>query len=152
MVQVLVGRIAVPARRFIFEPEVAAMAPAIVEAYEDKQPNDHQEAEAIRADILFHRRLVEACHSQPLHSLVEQCLWRRGHILSCPSKIGGLIRDLDEHGQVADAVHPNNPEAASRAPMLRILTTNAEGIELIRRRRPRRSGLPRRPWRARVRQ
>lgn len=130
------------ALRFIIEPEVAAMAARnattsealrLAEAYEDMQANAHDEAEAISADILFHERLFEACHNQLLHSLVRTVVVVLRANFELSIKDGkGFIRNLEEHGQVADAVHRHDPEAA-RAAMLRILTTNAKGIELMRR-------------------
>jgi DNA-binding FadR family transcriptional regulator len=104
----------------------------LIEAFEQMEANADDEAEAIRADILFHQRLFEACHNQLLYSLVRTVIVVLKANFELSIKDGkGFIRNLEEHGEVADAVRRGDPEAA-RAAMLRILTTNAEGIELMR--------------------
>jgi DNA-binding FadR family transcriptional regulator len=129
--------------RAMIEPEVAAMAAKnatttetlrLYEAYEAMRRHRNDSVLAIETDLRFHRCLFAGAHSQLVASLFRSfsVLLRANFELTLGSK-GGYIRNLEQHGDVAEAVHRRDPDAARRA-MLRLLANNeADLAEVMQR-------------------
>ena len=89
---------------------------------------------AIETDLRFHQCLFAGAHNQLVASLFRSfsVLLRANFELTLGSK-GGFIRNLEQHGDVAEAVHHRDPDAARRA-MLQLLANNeADLAEVMQR-------------------
>jgi DNA-binding FadR family transcriptional regulator len=129
--------------RVMIEPEVAALAAKnatttetlrLCEAYEAMRRHCNDSVLAIETDLHFHQCLFAGAHNQLVASLFRSfsVLLRANFELTLGSK-GGFIRNLEQHGDVAEAVHRHDPDAARRA-MLQLLANNeADLAEVMQR-------------------
>ena len=119
--------------RRIIEPEAAALAAEngtiveilrLFEAYEQMNQSRHSRELAISADIRFHQHLLSASHNPLIASMSRSIdvLLRANFEISIESP-NGYIRNLEQHGKVAEAIHQRNP-AAARKEMLKLLANN----------------------------
>lgn len=136
--------------RFMVEPEVAALAARAatttetlrlfeaVELMERHASGD--KAEAIEADIFFHRRMFEAAHNAMLLGLMRPVFaLLRANFASAIERDDGQHYYVEEHRLVAEAVRRGDPDGAREA-MRRLLRNNARHIDETRAaRKPRRS-------------
>jgi DNA-binding FadR family transcriptional regulator len=145
--------------RVMIEPEVAAMAARnatttetlrLYEAYEAMRRHCNDSVLAIETDLRFHQCLFAGAHNKLVASLFRSfsVLLRANFEFTLGSK-NGFIRNLDQHGEVADAVHRRDPEAARRA-MLQLLANNEADLAEVMRRRPAGRGEARRAGRIAV--
>lgn len=131
------------ALRFMVEPEAAALAAEVAtttevlrlfEAVElmERHANGPK-AEAIEADILFHRRMFEASHNSILLGVMRLVFaLLRANFASAIERDDGRHYYVEEHRRVAEAVHANDP-AAAREAMRALLRNNARNIDETRR-------------------
>lgn len=135
------------ALRAIIEPQVAALAAKsattveilrLFEAYERMQTAPDKFA-GVEADILFHRRLFEACHNKMLLSLMRTVfvVLRANFALAIEVDLQAAHYP-DEHELVADAINRRNPDEA-REIMTRLLHRNIENVAEMRRVRDRKA-------------
>ena len=126
--------------RAIIEPEAAALAARHATATEIEQLLEacvamerHAEDRdlAIEADVLFHERLFLASHNDLLVSLLRAfiVLLREDFALTM-ERVGGYIRNLEQHRTVAEAVARRNAKAA-RAAMRQLLANNEADLAAI---------------------
>ncbi|MGB1159330.1 MAG: FadR/GntR family transcriptional regulator [Porticoccaceae bacterium] len=126
--------------RGIIEPEAAALAAEnasiietlrLFEAYEDMKKHRHDRDLAIAADIRFHERLLESSHNPLLGSMAHsiKALLRVNFEISIESP-DGFIRNLEQHGKVAEAIHRHDPVAA-RLEMQTLLSNNTKDLENV---------------------
>ena len=129
------------ALRFVIEPEVAAMAASaatttemlrLFEAYEQMEANSADRNRAVEADILFHRRLFEACHNRLMMQFLRTVIsvLRANFELAIKAE-HMVIRFLEEHREVAEAVHRHEPDAA-RIAMQGLLLNNRKNLTEMR--------------------
>lgn len=125
------------ALRVMIEPNIAALAAQhattvetlrLMEAYEAMERSANDQASAVKADIAFHEKLVEASHN----SLVASLSYGFSMLLKANFDItvrreGAFIRNLEDHKKIADAVHKRDPNAA-RAAMLNLLAKNEDDL------------------------
>lgn len=128
--------------RRIVEPEAAALAARkasatqvlrLLEAYELMALHRRDREKAIESDILFHERLLDASQNALLSSMSRSIvvLLRANFALSIERK-DGFIRNLEQHGKVADAIRRQDPERA-RGEMMTLLQNNDEDLVSIMR-------------------
>jgi DNA-binding FadR family transcriptional regulator len=129
--------------RVMIEPEVAALAAKnatttetlrLYESYEAMRRHCNDSVLAIETDLRFHQCLFAGAHNQLVASLFRSfsVLLRANFEFTLGSK-GGFIRNLEQHGDVAQAVHRRDPDAARRA-MLQLLANNeADLAEVMQR-------------------
>lgn len=128
--------------RMMVEPEVAAHAATaattvevlrLFEAVERMEEHASGErAEAIEADVLFHRRMFEAAHNAILLALMRPVFaLLRANFASAMERDAGTHYYVEEHRRVADAVQRRDPEGARQA-MRRLLKNNARHIDETR--------------------
>ena len=131
------------ALRAIIEPQVAALAAnaattvevlRLFEAYE-LMANAPDKFAGIEADVLFHRRLFEACHNKMMLSLMRTVfvVLRANFDLAIEVDFVSS-RYPDDHKLVAEAIHDRDPERA-RAIMTALLDKNIENLAKMRRAR-----------------
>ncbi|HEV7255238.1 MAG TPA: FadR/GntR family transcriptional regulator [Mesorhizobium sp.] len=138
------------ALRFMVEPEVAALAAQVgtttevlrlFEAVElmERHANGPR-AEAIEADILFHRRMFEASHNGILLGVMRLVFaLLRANFASAIERDDGRHYYVEEHRKVADAVHRRDADGARDA-MRALLRNNARNIDETRQaRRPKKT-------------
>lgn len=126
--------------RRIVEPEAAALAASnatitetlrIFEAYEEMGKNRHDRALAIESDIKFHHLLLDASHNPLLVSMGQSIdILLRANFEISIERPNGFIRNLEQHGKVAEAIHGHDPDAA-RKEMLVLLSNNAADLETM---------------------
>lgn len=113
--------------RQIIEPGAAALAALratqkqrveIVAAYERMKTGHASPQEAILADKQFHLAILDATHNPVLQSLRQTIESILDAIF--PHTVGTFTHNLDNHGEVADAIARGDPEAA-RANMEKVL-------------------------------
>ena len=133
------------ALRAIIEPQVAALAATaattvevlrLFEAYE-RMENAPDKFAGIEADVLFHRRLFEACHNKMLLSLMRTVfVVLRANFELAIEVDYAASRYPDDHKLVAEAIHQRDPERA-RAIMTALLDKNIENVATMRHARSR---------------
>jgi GntR family galactonate operon transcriptional repressor len=131
------------ALRAIIEPQVAALAATaastvevlrLFEAYEAME-NAPDKFAGIEADILFHRRLFEACHNKMMLSLMRTVFVVLRANFALAIEVDAVSsRYPDDHKLVAEAIHQRDPERA-RAIMTKLLHKNIENVAKMRRAR-----------------
>ena len=127
--------------RLIIEPEVAALAAQsatttetlrLFEAFEDMELRRDDPHLAVEADILFHKRLFEACHNRLMMSFLRAVVVvLRANFELAIKADHRLIRFIEEHRAVAQAVHLGDPVAARDA-MYGLLVNNRGNLEEMR--------------------
>lgn len=111
--------------RYIVEPEVAALAAEhastteilrLFEAQEAMERHRNEPELAVEADILFHRHLFAAAHNKFLNALLRTVIviLRANFSLAIKADYD-IIKFLDEHRVVAEAIHRRDPDAARQA-------------------------------------
>lgn len=124
--------------RRVIEPESAALAAEfattteilrLFEAFEKMGEHRQDRELAILYDIAFHDRLMEASHNMLLASMSRSIgtLLRANFEISI-RRADGYIRNLEQHGKVADAILRRDPEGA-RKEMLHLLSNNDEDLQ-----------------------
>ncbi len=124
--------------RMVIEPQVAALAARkatrtdvlrIFEAYEDMEANANDIELAIRADMRFHETVFNATHNLLIsnYSSAIFALLKANFELSIQAG-NAFIRNLDDHREIAEAIHAGDPGAAFDATM-KLLKHNASDIE-----------------------
>ncbi len=123
--------------RRLIEPEVAAIAARqatltemvrLFEAFEAMQAKAHDRALAVEADVRFHMLLFQATHNHLLISLSRAVfVLLRANFEIAIQAGDAFIRNLDEHREIAEAVHRRDPEAARQA-TLRLLDKNQHDL------------------------
>nr|WP_277614257.1 FadR/GntR family transcriptional regulator [Kaistia nematophila] len=126
--------------RELVEPQVAAMAARVgttieilrlFEAYEmmEKAPN---KLAGVEADILFHRRMFEACHNKMLLSLMQTVavVLRSNFSLAIEVDLAAT-QYPDDHLLVAEAIQRRDADAA-RAVMTTLLEKNRNNLAKMR--------------------
>lgn len=136
--------------RFMVEPEVAAIASRsatvtevlrLFEAVELMELHaSGDKADAIEADIFFHRRMFEASHNKILLGLMRPVFaLLRANFASAIERDDGQHYYVEEHRLVAEAVRGRDADGAREA-MRKLLGNNARHISETRQaRKPRRS-------------
>ena len=127
--------------RFVIEPEVAALAASsatttevlrLFEAYEQMEANLSDRNRAVEADILFHRRLFEACHNRLMTQFLRTVITvLRANFELAIMADHMVIRFLEEHREVAEAVHRHEPDSA-RVAMQGLLLNNRKNLTEMR--------------------
>jgi DNA-binding FadR family transcriptional regulator len=128
--------------RRIIEPEVAALAAEaastkdtlrLFEAFEEMERNANDRGAAIEADIRFHERLFEAAHNPLLASLSRAfAVLLHANFEIAIDRKNAFMRNLSEHGLVAQAIHRRDA-ASARREMLKLLNNNDEDIRQMMR-------------------
>lgn len=119
--------------RRVIEPEIAALAAEhatipetlrIFEAFGKMEEHRHDRERAIASDIEFHMRLFDASHNPLFISMSRSIdvLLRANFEISIQND-QGFIRNLAQHGKVAEAIHRHDAKAARRE-MLKLLSNN----------------------------
>lgn len=127
--------------RRIIEPEAAALAARhatttetlrLFETFELMGKHRHNRALAIDHDIHFHDLLLEASHNPLLISMARSIdvLLRANFEISIESP-DGFIRNLDQHGKVADAIHRRDADAARREMLILLANNEADLDEML---------------------
>ncbi len=111
--------------RTIIEPEVAAIAAAsatttevlrIFEAFEAMEERAHDEAEAIAADVHFHKMVFSATHNLLLMNFARAIfLLMRANFETSIKADDAFIRNLEDHRKIAEAIHARDSDAARQA-------------------------------------
>jgi DNA-binding FadR family transcriptional regulator len=111
--------------RGIIEPEVAAIAAAsatttevlrIFEAFEAMEEHANDEAEAIDADINFHRMVYNATHNLLLMNFARSIfLLMRANFETSIQADDAFIRNLADHRTIAEAIHARDSDGARDA-------------------------------------
>ena len=119
--------------RRIIEPEAAALAARnasvserlrLVEAFETMSAYNRDRERAIIADIAFHDRLFDASHNPLLITIARSIdVLLRANFEIAMETSDGYIRNLAQHGEVAEAINDRD-EARARAGMLTLLLNN----------------------------
>jgi DNA-binding FadR family transcriptional regulator len=124
--------------RRIIEPEAAALAAQhasitetlrLFEAFEEMSQHRHDRSLAIKADIKFHERMLEASHNPLLVSMAKSIdvLLHANFSISIEQP-DGFIRNLDQHGKVAEAISRRDANGA-RKEMQTLLDNNDADLE-----------------------
>ena len=133
--------------RSMVEPEVAALAAQaatttevlrLFEAVELMELHaSGDKAQAIEADIYFHRRMFEAAHNRILLGLMRPVFaLLRANFASAIERDDGQHYYVEEHRLVAEAVRRKDPDGAHEA-MRKLLRNNARHIDETRQARRR---------------
>lgn len=111
--------------RAIIEPEVAAIAAAsasttevlrIFEAFEAMEEHAHDEAEAIVADVHFHKMVFSATRNLLLMNFARAIfLLMRANFETSIKADDAFIRNLEDHRKIAEAIHARDSDAARQA-------------------------------------
>ena len=111
--------------RTIIEPEVAAIAATsatttevlrIFEAFEAMEERAHDEAEAIAADIHFHKMVFSATHNILLMNFARAIfVLMRANFETSIKADNAFIRNLEDHRKIAEAIHARDSDAARHA-------------------------------------
>lgn len=111
--------------RAIIEPEVAAIAATsatttevlrIFEAFEAMEEHAHDEAEAIAADIHFHKMVFSATHNILLMNFARAIfVLMRANFETSIKADNAFIRNLEDHRKIAEAIHARDSDAARQA-------------------------------------
>jgi DNA-binding FadR family transcriptional regulator len=128
--------------RLMVEPEVAALAATaatttevlrLFEAVERMELHaSGEKAEAVEADVFFHRRMFEAAHNAMLLGLMRPVFaLLRANFESAIERDAGQHYYVEEHRRVADAVQRRDP-AGAREAMRQLLQNNARHIDETR--------------------
>jgi DNA-binding FadR family transcriptional regulator len=134
--------------RQIVEPSAAELAAtranareiaAIAEAYDDMEGalaggEGHHEA-FVRADIRFHRSILEACENDLLEQMSRVVYSALTLSFRATNRLPGSTRaSLPKHRAILLAIRGRNPSTA-RAAMTRLIRSTAREIEALRKRR-----------------
>jgi GntR family transcriptional regulator, galactonate operon transcriptional repressor len=134
--------------RQIVEPSAAALAAAranareraaIAEAYRDMERalagrNGNQEA-FVRADIRFHRAILEACENDLLEQMSRVVYSALTLSFRATSRLPGSAKaSLPRHRAILTAIAGRDPRRARRA-MERLVESTAREVEALRKRR-----------------
>jgi DNA-binding FadR family transcriptional regulator len=91
-----------------------------------------EKAEAVEADVFFHRRMFEAAHNAMLLGLMRPVFaLLRANFESAIERDAGQHYYVEEHRRVADAVQRRDP-AGAREAMRQLLQNNARHIDETR--------------------
>ena len=126
--------------RLIVEPEAAALAAdratarqilCLFDRYEQMRIYADDPIRAIEHDVLFHEALLNACGNPLLRSLNHSIslLLRANFKLSIQVE-DAFIRNLEDHGFIADAIRERKPERARRA-VIALLKKNQRDIDAM---------------------
>lgn len=126
--------------RRIIEPEAAALAARnasitdrlrLLEAFAKMNEQCHQRDLAIVADVAFHERLFEAAHNSLLTTLARSVdVLLQANFEIAMETDNGFIRNLAQHGAVAEAINDRD-EPRARAAMQTLLINNDEDLRKI---------------------
>lgn len=124
--------------RLIVEPEAAALAAKrattrqilkIFDCFEEMQRYATDPEHAIEHDVLFHEALLDACGNPLLRSLNQSIsLLLRANFQLSIQVDNAFIRNLEDHGLIAEAIRKGDPDGARRA-MITLLEKNQKDID-----------------------
>ena len=126
--------------RLIVEPEPAALAAdratarqilRLFDCYEQMRGYADDPIQAIEYDVLFHEALLDACGNPLLRSLNHSIsLLLRANFKLSIQVDDAFIRNLEDHGFIADAIRERKPERARRA-VIALLKKNRRDIDAM---------------------
>ena len=126
--------------RLIVEPEAAALAAdratarqilCLFDCYEQMRIYADDPIQAIEHDVLFHEALLNACGNPLLRSLNHSIsLLLRANFKLSIQVDDAFIRNLEDHGFIADAIRERKPERARRA-VIALLKKNQRDIDAM---------------------
>ena len=126
--------------RLIFEPEAAALAAQrassrqilrIFDCFEQMQHYAEDPKRAIEHDVLFHEALLDACGNPLLRSLNHSIsLLLRANFKLSIQVDNAFIRNLEDHGCIAEAIRDRQPEKARQA-VITLLKKNQQDIDAM---------------------
>jgi DNA-binding FadR family transcriptional regulator len=120
-------------------PELAALEGSFREmkAALARKPADYEAFD--RADIVFHRAILQACHNDVLEQMSAMVYSALLVSFHATSRLPGRARaSLPRHRAIFEAVRAHDPRRAAAA-MRRLVHSTAQEIESLPRRRPERS-------------
>ena len=126
--------------RLIVEPEAAALAAdratarqilCLFDRYEQMRIYADDPVQAIEYDVQFHEALLDACGNPLLRSLNHSIsLLLRANFKLSIQVDDAFIRNLEDHGFIADAIRERKPERARRA-VIALLKKNRRDIDAM---------------------
>jgi len=127
--------------RLIFEPEAAALAAEratsrqvlrIFDCFEEMKRHANDPEKAIEYDVMFHVAVLDACGNPLLRSLNQSIsLLLRANFKLSIQVDNAFIRNLVDHGLIAEAIHEKSPERARQA-TIDLLKKNESDIHAIK--------------------